>query len=139
MPILLRLVLRGYYSRTIGSPLLPIRLSRHPQLLDDLESFRRESARRATIGRIPKLEISPLSLIPKCQFFRQTKDFNDPDCPFAFLAKIPRKNIACNIRARVLKNKNQCERIVQQDVDNYDRFILPIAMAKRATRKIALW
>jgi len=27
-----------YYSRTIGSPLLPIRLSRHPQLLDDLSS-----------------------------------------------------------------------------------------------------
>lgn len=88
-PILPRLVLRGYYSRTIGSPLLPIRLSRHPQLLDDLESFRRESARRrATGGRIPKLEISSPSLIPERQFFRQTKTLMTQNLHFGIFAKI---------------------------------------------------
>lgn len=71
MPILLQLVLRGYYSRTIGSPLLPIPDIRNFSTISRIFSPRVSTT--TTTERIPKLEISSLSFILKCQFFRQTK------------------------------------------------------------------
>jgi len=108
VPILSRLVLRAIIAARLAHRCFPF-------VCRDIRNFSTISrvlsprvSRTTTIGRIPKLEISPLSLIPKRQSFRQTKDFNEPNSPLALLAKILRKNIVCTrARARIRKQKTR--------------------------------
>lgn len=106
MPILLQLVLRGYYSRTIGSPLLPIPTSATSRR--SLESFRRESARRrpdTEAWDIVAIVHSKMSVLPA------NKDFNDLDFPLAFLVKFATKiPFVKSIYERIIENKKLSRR-----------------------------
>jgi len=127
VPILSRLVLRAIIAARLAHRCFPFVVCRDIRNFSTISRVLSPKVSRTTIiGRIPKLEISPLSLIPKRQSFRQTKTSMSRILRLRFWQESSVKIL----RACVLENRKR-----GKTADNRDRFILPIATA---TREIAL-